>query len=296
MGDSPLNKFTWMEALRGADLTHAEYRVLLNLSTFANGDLTNAFPGLPRLCESSRVSVPTAKKALRKLIEQGWIVLTEEGGNQHWKGKANVYSMTLPKGVTHLPPSPENKGVTHLSPSGGKGVNTEPEGGKPFSEGGKLTPLEGGNSLTPHQVLIPGHQTNASTPDNSSLVRNASASARGEEEPLDAEVVDDKHRAELDPGFRSIFGSSLFKQDPDDEPMFQAAEKQQPTWAPEPESEPEPLTPVEEVRRMRVDLSQDEEILAKELAALGHSKYEIVKEIDRGRRRRKNHPLPRRAG
>ncbi len=115
MGDSPLNKFTWMEALRGADLTHAEYRVLLNLSTFANGDLTNAFPGLPRLCESSRVSVPTAKKALRKLIEQGWIVLTEEGGNQHWKGKANVYSMTLPKGVTHLPPSPENKGVTHLS-------------------------------------------------------------------------------------------------------------------------------------------------------------------------------------
>ncbi|ALU73228.1 hypothetical protein H351_15535 [Rhodococcus erythropolis R138] len=108
--------------------------------------------------------------------------------------------------------------------------------------------------------------------------------------------MDDKRRDELDPGFRSIFGSSLFKPTPAEDPILKAPEKQEPTWAPEPESEPEPLTPVEEVRRMRVDLSQDEEILAKELAALGHSKYEIVKEIDRGRRRRKNHPLPRRAG
>ncbi len=149
MAGRSLNKFAWMEALRGADLTHAEYRVLLNLSTFARGDLTNAHPGLPRLCEAAAVSMPTAKKALRDLVTKGWLVLTEEGGNKHGKGKANVYALSIPKGISHLPPW-----------GAPKGVNREREGGKSFSEGGKSAPPEGGNSLTPHQELLTGDYIN----------------------------------------------------------------------------------------------------------------------------------------
>ncbi|NLE82382.1 MAG: helix-turn-helix domain-containing protein [Rhodococcus sp.] len=151
-------KFEWMEALRGADLSHAEYRVLLNLSTYANSDLTNAYPSRATLCADSGVSGPTAKKALRRLVEKGWLVLTEQGGNQHWKGKANVYSLSIPKGVTQLPPS---------------GV----EGGNSFSEGGKSTPPEGGNSVTPHQKELPGDNTSGSE-EGVSYVSDAGASAR----------------------------------------------------------------------------------------------------------------------
>lgn len=156
-----MDKFAFMKALRGADdLTHAEFRVLAMLVTWTDADLGNAHPGRDQLLEAACVSVPTGKKALRSLIEKGWVVLVDEGGNQHWKGKANVYRVTVPKGVTDLPPSDEGKGVSDLPPSSrGKGVNPSMEGGKPFSEGGK--------SVTPHQVLpsspsTPGKNTRSS--------------------------------------------------------------------------------------------------------------------------------------
>ncbi|MCQ4120444.1 helix-turn-helix domain-containing protein [Rhodococcus tibetensis] len=190
-----LNKFAFYEALRGADLTHAEYRVLVNLSTFANGDLTNAHPGLPRLCEAAGVSLPTAKKALRNLTEKGWLVLTDPGGNAHWKGKANVYALLIPKGVTELAPSG--------SP---KGVNDFQEGGKPFSEGGKSAPFEGGNSLTPHQKELPGPYTRE-LDQGSSHLSNAGASARGagDEKPqeIETEIVAEGPTAPT--GFAELF-------------------------------------------------------------------------------------------
>jgi len=147
-----LDKFAFMKALRGADLTHAEYRVLTNLVTFARGDLTNARPGLDKLTEAACVTTRTAKLALRALVDKGWIELAEEGGNQHGKGKANVYALTIPKGVTHYPPSDDGKGVTDRSPSEpprgslstGKGVDRR-------TGRGSIDDREGGHSVTPHQ-------------------------------------------------------------------------------------------------------------------------------------------------
>lgn len=208
-----LNKFVWMEALRGADLTHAEYRVLLNLSTYARGDLTNAHPGLARLCEDAQVSQPTAKKALRSLVEKGWIVLTDPGGNEHWKGKANVYALAFPKGVTHLPPS------------GGKGVNPYTEGGKPFSEGGKSTPLEGGNSLTPQQGITSMDFNNGFQSGGVVALGDAGACAR-EDTPLPPETLTQQAEA----AFGELFGETPPQTAPDtydetpvpviDEPMI----------------------------------------------------------------------------
>ncbi|MBS9371568.1 helix-turn-helix domain-containing protein [Rhodococcus sp. B50] len=188
MSGRSLNKFAWMEALRGADLTHAEYRVLVNLSTYARGDLTNAHPGLSRLCEDARVSEPTAKKALRRLVEKGWIVLTDRGGNEHWKGKANVYALSIPKGVTHLPPWGE------------KGVNPNTEGGNSFSEGGKSTPLEGGNSLTPHQKDLSGDFINGF--QSGGVVALSNAGAR--EDALPPETVAEQAEA----AFGELFGET----------------------------------------------------------------------------------------
>ncbi|MBF6330260.1 MarR family winged helix-turn-helix transcriptional regulator [Nocardia transvalensis] len=192
-----LNKFAWMEALRGADLSHAEYRILLNLSTWANGDLTNAYPGMKALAEAAQVSPPTLKKALRTLTAKGWIVLVDPGGNQYWKGKANVYSLAVPKGVTGL------------SPSGSQGGKPFSEGGNSVSEGGKSAPGEGDNSVIPHQELLPGDSTNAS--DQAAVVALADAGARGrvaEQSPAEviaAEVVEETVHAH---GFEAIFTPS----------------------------------------------------------------------------------------
>lgn len=185
--DRALNKFTWMEALRGADLTHAEYRVLLNLSTWANGDLGNAYPGVSALCEAAQVSLPTAKKALKSLTAKGWIVLTERGGNQFWKGKANVYSLAIPKGAAQSLPS---------SSQGGKPFT---EGGTSVSEGGNSAPREGASSLTPHHEELPVHPINGY--DQRVVVALGDAGARGRtaEEALfkkiDTELVEETVQA-----------------------------------------------------------------------------------------------------
>ena len=167
-----MSKLGWQKSTRYAtDLTHAEFRVLTILVTFTDENLGNAFPGQDRLFEAACVSVPTGKKALKSLIEKGWIVLVEEGGNQHWKGKANVYAVTTPKGASELPPSDIPKGANGLPPS------PIPKGVSEFQEGGKSGP-QGGKSLTPHQVI----NTRSSTSGPSSSEISTAGPADGAEQ------------------------------------------------------------------------------------------------------------------
>lgn len=197
MPGGSLNKFAWLEALRGADLTHAEYRVAVNLSTYARADLTNARPSLSTLCSAAHVSTPTAKKALRRLAGLGWIVLTAQGGNANGFGKANCYRLTIPKGVNGVPPSGRDKGVNDLPP---KGVNGFQEGGKPFSEKGvsHLPPINGeinGEiSKTPCRDDSEDEpdvdvEPSAPTPSDAGLFDLANPG------PIDAELVDEPTRS-----------------------------------------------------------------------------------------------------
>jgi hypothetical protein len=174
-----LNKFAWTKALRGADLTNAEYRVVVNLSTWADADLSNAYPSLAALCAASQVSVATGKKALKTLIAKGWVVLVEPGGNQYFKGKANVYALTVPDtaAATSMPraegdkpvgPFDEPQGGNWLAPlAQSEGGNRDAQGGKPFSEGDKsvlregdkpVTPPPGSNTRSSDQGISPGGQ------------------------------------------------------------------------------------------------------------------------------------------
>lgn len=153
-------KLQWFTELRGAELSHAEFRVAVVLATFSDASMENAYPGVARLAADAQVSEPTLKRALRALQEKGWVRLTQRGGNQFGKGRANVYALSSPasKGGSQLPPSSIPKGVSQLPPTGvGKGVTQS-------IEGGKTTTPQGGNSVTPHQVLTtPGEKNQVSS-------------------------------------------------------------------------------------------------------------------------------------
>ncbi|MFC8531383.1 MarR family winged helix-turn-helix transcriptional regulator [Nocardia sp. NPDC057227] len=208
---APADKFAWMKALRGADLTHAEYRVLINLSTWANGDLTNARPGFKNLCEAAKVRPQTAQEALRKLIEKGWIEVSARGGGS---GRSTVYTLTVPAGMGcgELTPS------TDENPHGERAGSTENphahRGGSP-----DVTPtvsVENPHGRSPETPTVSVENPHGdrgttrsdqiTTPGNDQLfghLSNAGAGARGAEQgaaertPPDLRVV---KAAAADPG------------------------------------------------------------------------------------------------
>lgn len=123
------SKLTWHKKTRGADLSHAEYRVLMILFSYSDEKGRNIRPGKDRIVKESRASEPTVRKALHELIRTGWIVLTEEGGNQHGKGKANVYALSTPVERLGRTDTDDTDGATVDA----KGVNGFDEGGNSFS-------------------------------------------------------------------------------------------------------------------------------------------------------------------
>lgn len=99
MSDRSLDKFAWLESLRGADLTHAEYRVAVNLCTYARRDLTNAYPGFGTLCADARANEKTVKKALANLIVKGWVLRVRPATGR----RPAVYALTLPQRGAQAP-------------------------------------------------------------------------------------------------------------------------------------------------------------------------------------------------
>ncbi|WP_198020300.1 helix-turn-helix domain-containing protein [Nocardioides sp. J54] len=104
------SKLDWMKDLRGADLTPAEFKVLVILATYTDKNMLNAHPGTKRLVEDTGLARSTVIAALGVLQERGWIRMTEQGGNQFGKGIANVYSIHTP---TRLHKGPIQSDVIH---------------------------------------------------------------------------------------------------------------------------------------------------------------------------------------
>lgn len=145
-GAPALTKLQWQKRLRGAGLTPAEYMVLVTLSTYADRHLRNARPGWARMVNDTGLDLRTIKKAVSHLLGKEYLVLTEPGGNQYGKGRANVYELTLP--VVH-------KGDTAGAPSDGA------EGARRGTSGaarGADDVDEGVHGMTPHQGYPSGHQ------------------------------------------------------------------------------------------------------------------------------------------
>ncbi|MFD6516536.1 helix-turn-helix domain-containing protein [Rhodococcus sp. NPDC060176] len=139
-----------MRSLRGADLTHAEYRVLVNLCTYADAVSGEAYPSNETLAKAASVDTRGMTRTLiPSLLEKGWIRLVAPGGNQNGKGRANVWKLSSPdtaKGGTDYPPSNQPRAVpTTTLPSETRGVLSTDKGGTEYHEGGY--------SLPPHQVI-----------------------------------------------------------------------------------------------------------------------------------------------
>lgn len=58
-------------------LTDTEYRALVALVMAANKDLSNSYPGLPKLAESDNWTLRVLAGAVQQLVKKGWV--TREG-------------------------------------------------------------------------------------------------------------------------------------------------------------------------------------------------------------------------
>ncbi|NKZ93781.1 hypothetical protein GS966_29225 [Rhodococcus hoagii] len=54
MTNESVSKLEWLAGLRGADLTHAEFRVLVTLFTYTDASLSNAYPSKATLVRRRR--------------------------------------------------------------------------------------------------------------------------------------------------------------------------------------------------------------------------------------------------
>lgn len=94
---TPPPAFGYMRALRDADdLTATEYRVLANMLTYADWDLTNARPGNSRLAQHVGCSVSSVSKHVRALHRKGYLRRTSPGTN-YGGNHAATYTLTLPR-------------------------------------------------------------------------------------------------------------------------------------------------------------------------------------------------------
>ncbi|MBX9147977.1 helix-turn-helix domain-containing protein [Rhodococcus qingshengii] len=163
------SKLTWQKMLRNADdLTHAEFRVLMIVSTWTNENGANAHPGFAKIVAASCVSEPTAKKALKTLIAKGWLIFEQAGGNQYGKGAANVYRLACPEGASSRFRQVGGKQKSSLDVASArdvKGVNGFHEGGKPFSARGEVTYPHQIFHQIKYQILVPVgyHRTRRTT-------------------------------------------------------------------------------------------------------------------------------------
>lgn len=153
------SKIAVLTALRGAEISTHEYRVLVTLLTYANRSGRGAYPGVPRLASDCRMNVKTVKSALAQLHSQGFIERAQKGGG---RGRATVWDV-------NLPPAPSQKTARPADPfSGQKQARLTPETG-PFDS------HKPARQTAPHQGKSEG--------------KEREGCAHEPDEPVDVEIV-----------------------------------------------------------------------------------------------------------
>lgn len=94
------NKLSYLQLLRGAALTHSQYRVLVTILTYASEDGTNAHPGYRRIAEECRMSNGTVSKAIKQLKAAGWLRETSRGTRGEGGRDAAVFALRIPAHLT----------------------------------------------------------------------------------------------------------------------------------------------------------------------------------------------------
>jgi predicted transcriptional regulator len=182
-GNPRRTKLDWFKAIRGADLNSAEIHILALLVGYSNAQGENAHPGVTRLANDSGLSKRQVQYILRSLEAKRVIVVTQDGGNQTFKGAATVYRiMTMPR---------RPKDATDCTLDSDKGGKSDTKGAK--SRTGRVQPI------APHQVIhqvLKEHQSDSS--ESASLAAQARARANGfESDDIDLISVEDALEEEL---------------------------------------------------------------------------------------------------
>lgn len=138
------SKLDWYKSLRGADLTQAEFVILVLLAGYSNASRENAYPGSVRLAADSGIDRRRVRRILKSLEAKKAIAVTEEGGNQIRKGAATVYMVLTPPQRSKGALVPPFK-TTTVHPSSAfriapRGAFRAPRGAPPAQQGGHPRP------------------------------------------------------------------------------------------------------------------------------------------------------------
>lgn len=90
------NKLNYLRLLRGANLTHAQYRVLVTMLSYSDRKGANIHPGFTRLREDGRMSRGTVSKCIAQLKKSGWLWEVSHGWPSKVRRKASVYELRVP--------------------------------------------------------------------------------------------------------------------------------------------------------------------------------------------------------
>lgn len=128
-----LNRFEWLKAVTQADLPAQAKVVATALAVqFANDESRQINPSMTTLAEYVKTSVDTIKRAIRALVEGGWLARTEGRG----AGNSTLYKLLSPgkiirfAAVRRAANRGEKKGANlHLQVQK-KGANLRGKGGK----------------------------------------------------------------------------------------------------------------------------------------------------------------------
>jgi hypothetical protein len=91
------DKHEWVKAVRGADISSSEYRVLLNVYSYTNGAGERAYPSVARLAQDCRLSESSVKNSLRALEKMAWLRKVKRGGRSgNGTTRATEYALAYP--------------------------------------------------------------------------------------------------------------------------------------------------------------------------------------------------------
>lgn len=144
------DKYGWFKQamLGSSDLTHGDRSVLMVFFSYSDGNGHNARPGRQRIIDDACISRSKLDGHLKKLLDLGYLVLTQKGGNEVKKGWANVYRLGIPRRLME-----STRGTAEVSLENPQGAPSGNEGAPSGDTRGTLTVLEGAPSGGPHQTI-----------------------------------------------------------------------------------------------------------------------------------------------
>jgi hypothetical protein len=105
MGDAcarkPVGSFEYQRWIRALDIPAQHKYMALMVSTYADPDGSNVFPGVEELALVTRKSAATVKRSLEFLRDAGLLEKVKHGNR--WAKHADEYRLSVPSNVTELP-------------------------------------------------------------------------------------------------------------------------------------------------------------------------------------------------